>query len=271
MFTEETLTLSSGRTQLVHRGGEGPPLVWLHSLYGFDPEDPILRTLVEHYAVFAPVAPGMTDLQEIADVPAVHDLALHYDDILNAAGLDAVPVVGHSFGAMMAAELAAHVPERVSQLVLLSPIGLWDDDEPVADLFAVPYTEVSELLFANPSRSNLRAMESADGERDVEAVVALAQAMTTVAKYLWPIPDRGLCRRLHRISAPALVVFGEEDAFVPPSYGERFARLMPDARSEVVAGAGHMVHFEQPEAVRELVGSFLGTTALVGSQASGAR
>jgi pimeloyl-ACP methyl ester carboxylesterase len=271
MFTEETLTLTSGRTQVVHRAGEGPPLVWLHSLYGFDPDDPMLRSLVERYAVFAPVAPGMTDLEEIADVPAVQDLALHYDDILIAAGLDGVPVVGHSFGAMMAAELAAHVPERVSQLVLLSPIGLWDDEEPVADLFAVPYAEVSELLFANPSRSQLRAMETADGERDVEAVVALAQAMTTVAKYLWPIPDRGLRRRLHRISAPALVVFGEEDAFVPASYGERFVRRMPDARSAVVPGAGHMVHFDEPEAVRELVGSFLGLPALVGGKASGAR
>jgi pimeloyl-ACP methyl ester carboxylesterase len=265
MFTEETLTLSSGRTQVVHRAGEGPPLMWLHSLYGFDPDDPMLRRLVEQYAVIAPVAPGMTDLQEIADVPGVQDLALHYDDILVAAGLDGLPVVGHSFGAMMAAELAAHVPDRVSRLVLLSPIGLWDDAEPVADVFAVPYTEVSELLFADPSRSNLRATETADGQRDVEAVVALAQAMTTVAKYLWPIPDRGLRRRLHRISAPAIVVFGDQDAFVPSSYGARFAGLMPDARSEVVAGAGHMVHFDQQDVTGELVAGFLGSAALVRS------
>jgi pimeloyl-ACP methyl ester carboxylesterase len=264
MFTEETLTLTSGRRQVVHRAGEGPPLVWLHSLFGFDPDDALARRLAEDYSVIAPVAPGMTDLQEIADVPDVHDLALHYDDVLIAAGVGAVPVVGHSFGAMMAAELAAHVPDRVSQLVLLSPLGLWDDDEPVADLFAVPYTEASALLFHDPLRSNLRSTESLDGERDVETVVALAQAMTTVAKYLWPIPDRGLRRRLHRIGAPALIIFGEEDAFVPSSYGERFAELLPDARCELVSDAGHMLQFEQPEAVDRLVSSFLGSAALLG-------
>lgn len=262
MFDSETLVLSSGRRQVVHRAGDGPPLVWLHSLYGFDPEDPVLLALTEHYSVTAPVTPGMTDLKEIDDVPGIHDLALHYDDIFVAAGLGSVPVVGHSFGAMMAAELAAHVPDRVSRLVLLSPPGLWNDDYQVADLFAVPYAEVSEILFADPSQSNLRAEVDESGERDVEAVVALAQAMTTLAKYLWPIPDRGLRRRLHRINAPTLVAFGEEDTWIPARYGDDFARLIPDARSETIPDAGHMVQLEQPDRVAQLVTEFLGAAAL---------
>jgi pimeloyl-ACP methyl ester carboxylesterase len=261
MFTQDTLQLANGREHTVYRGGDGPPLVWLHSLYGFDADDPMLLRLAEHYSVLAPVTPGMTDLDEIADVPSVHDLALLYDDIVRAAGLDRVPVVGHSFGAMMAAELAAHVPDRVSQLVLLAPLGLWEDDDPVFDLFAVPYANVAEHLFVDPSKATLASEETDTGERDVERAVAIAQAMITVAKYLWPIPDRGLHRRLHRIDAPTLVVFGDEDGFVPASYGDRFAASIPDARSSTVASAGHMLHIDEPDATAQLVAEFLGVPA----------
>ncbi len=257
-LTEQRLTLASGRTQTVHRGGDGPPLLWLHSLYGFEADDPVLADLATRYTVLAPAAPGMTDLAELDDIDDVHDLALHYDDLLDAAGLDRVDVVGHSFGAMIGAELAAHSPRRVSRLALLSPVGLWSDDEPVTDVFAVPYTDVAEVLFADPGRANLRAQETETGERDIEAVVALAQAMTTVAKFLWPVPDRGLAKRLYRIAAPSLVVFGEKDAFVPPAYGERFAGLLPQGRAEVVSDAGHMIQREQPEDVAGLLRAFLG-------------
>jgi pimeloyl-ACP methyl ester carboxylesterase len=81
--------------------------------------------------------------------------------------------------------------------------------------------------------------------------------MTTIAKFLWPIPDRNLARRLPRISAPTLVVFGEQDAFVPPRYAEDFVAAIPDSSSRLVAAAGHMVSRERPEQLRELVEEFM--------------
>ncbi|MFR9806052.1 alpha/beta fold hydrolase [Pseudonocardia sp. RS010] len=256
-WTHETLTLAGGRTQVVHRAGDGPPLLWLHSLYGFDPDDGVLADLVTRYSVLAPVTPGMTDLGELDDIDDFHDLALHYDDVLEACRLDSVTVVGHSFGALIGAELAAHFPHRVTRLALLSPLGLWVDDEPVLDVFAVPYADVAEVLYADPDNANLRSEQTETGERDIEAVVALAQAMTTVAKFLWPVPDKGLRKRLYRVSAPALVVYGEKDAVVAPSYGDRFAELLPDGRADIVPDAGHMTTREQPEAVSGLLRAFL--------------
>lgn len=253
MWRDETLTLPSGRQQVVHRAGSGAPLLWLHSLYGFESDDPVATSLAERHEVIAPATPGTTDLAELDDIDTVAELALHYDDLLETLGVGPLPVVGHSFGAMIGAELAAHFPARVSSLALLSPLGLWDDDEPVTDVFAVPYTEVADVLFADPSRAALRSQETESGERDVEAVVALAQAMTTVAKFLWPIPDRGLGRRLYRVRMPSLVVFGDKDRFVPAAYGPRFAALLPQGRSEIVSDAGHMIQREQPDAVVALL------------------
>src|SRR5439155_14782474 len=165
-------------------------------------------------------------------------------------GLNGVPVVGHSFGGMVAAELAAHVPSRVSRLVLAAPLGLWNDDEQPADMFVAFPLTIQELLWADPANAPIPAPPS---RNDVASSVAdvddpllamylqLVQGMTAVTKFVWPLPDKGLRRRLHRITAPTLVVWGTKDRMVPPSYAEDFAAGIPDARVELLDDAGHMV------------------------------
>jgi pimeloyl-ACP methyl ester carboxylesterase len=234
--------------------------VYLHAAGGITEGDPMLAALAERHDVFAPVHPGFDDLAELDDIRDVHDLALYYDDLLEALGLDAVAVVGHSFGGMIAAELAAHVPKRVARLVLISPFGLWRDDLPVADLFVAFPTEVHELLWADPS-AHREALSPPSGEtlppEQLAALLGLLQGLTAAGKFLWPIPDKGLRRRLHRISAPTLLIWGDHDRLVPPAYASDFAAAIPRARAEVVAGAGHMVPVEKQDEVVGLIESFL--------------
>ena len=240
---------SLGREQVVYRAGSGPPLVWLHSLYGVEADAPLIEALAEHYSVYAPLAPGFADLDELNDIHDIHDLAMHYDDVMDALELPEAVVAGHSFGAMLAAELAAHFPSRVSRLVLLSPLGLWNDRYPVADLWGVPAGELPKLLYADPSR----APSTGNSKPDVEKVIALTRGMTTVARFLWPIPDRGLARRLRRVRAPTLVVHGDQDRFVPVQYADDFVRLLSDARRVLIPGAGHMLLTEALDQVLEVM------------------
>jgi pimeloyl-ACP methyl ester carboxylesterase len=258
-LTDEIVQLPGGRTQTVFRGGDGPPLVFLHAGGGLVPDDPMLLELAGSYTVLAPIAPGFADLADLDEIRDVHELAMHYDDLLEALDLDGVPVVGHSFGGMTAAELAAHHPHRVSKLVLIAPVGLWNDDYPVADVFAALPTELPGLLFADVSHPAAQAMMASDdeGEPDVEALVPIVRGMTTLAKFMWPIPDRGLARRLRRISAPTLLVWGEEDSLVPARYADDFAASIPDARKLVVPGAGHMVPLERGDEVIPAIAEFL--------------
>jgi len=248
----ETIGLGGNRRAVIYRGGDGPPLVWLHSLYGVEADAPVVDRLSERYAVVAPLAPGFADLDELESIRDIHDLALHYDDILDALHLENVVAAGHSFGAMIGAELAAHVRNRVSRLVLLSPLGLWNDDYPVADLFGVPPVDVPRLLYADPSRA-----PGSGPQPDVESVIALARGMTTVARFLWPIPDRGLSRRLHRVKAPTLVVHGAEDRFVPRAYADDFVALLPNASRAIIPGAGHMLTVEALDQTLSTVNAFL--------------
>jgi pimeloyl-ACP methyl ester carboxylesterase len=83
------------------------------------------------------------------------------------------------------------------------------------------------------------------------------QNLGASTKFLWPIPDRGLHKRLPLIQAATLVVMGERDGLIPPVYGEAFARAIPDARMEVLPDAGHLPMVEQADAFFGLVERFL--------------
>jgi pimeloyl-ACP methyl ester carboxylesterase len=251
MLRSETVRLAGGREQVVYQAGQGPPLVWLHSLYGVEADAPVIERLAQAHSVYAPLAPGFADLDDLGQLRDVHDLALHYDDLLDALELDSPAVAGHSFGAMIAAELAAHVPTRVSRLVLLSPIGLWNDAYPVADLFGIPAAEVPTLLYADLSRA-----PGSGPKPDIEAIISLTRGMTTVARFVWPIPDRGLSRRLHRIKAPTLVVHGANDRLVPAQYADDFVALLPTASRQIIPDAGHMLTVEALDTVVSLTLAF---------------
>ena len=248
----------------IFRAGSGPEVVFLHAAGGVSDADPTLAMLGQHFSVTAPLAPGFNDLTELADIADIHDLAIFYDDLFESLGLDGVPVIGHSFGAMVAAELAAHYPKRVSKLVLIAPIGLWKDEEPVADLFGVPVTEIGDLLWGDPNgpaasatRAAMENMDRANVEAVADMMIPMMQGFAAVAKFMWPIPDRGLAKRLRRITADTLLIWGSNDRLVPPSYADDFARLIPSARVEVIEGAGHMAPLEAPEQVMAAITSFI--------------
>ena len=76
---------------------------------------------------------------------------LYYNELLDALGLPRATLVGHSFGGMVAAEIAATNPERVDQLVLIAPVGLWRDDHPIPDFSGVPPERLPGLLLADPN------------------------------------------------------------------------------------------------------------------------
>jgi pimeloyl-ACP methyl ester carboxylesterase len=253
MLASETIRHPDGRTSKVFRAGQGPVVVWLHGPHGIRGHDPVIAELAKRRTVVAPLAPGFADLAELDAIGNVHELALHYDDVLAALGLDAVTLVGHSFGAMAAAEVAAHFPRRVARLALISPIGLWLDQHPLPDMFAVPYMTIDTVLWKAGKPIPAMADPADEPNNPVERQVAISQGLTTVAKFVWPLPDRGLRRRLPRITAQTLVIAGADDRFVPARYVEEFAARIPGARTAIVADAAHMVPYEQPAEVFRLL------------------
>jgi len=240
--------------------GAGPAVVFFHGPWGLT-WGPFLDALARQFTVYAPEHPGTTpgEPDAVQHVDTLWDLALCYDELLEALRLREVMCVGHSFGAMVACEVAALHPARVKRLVLIDPIGLWRDDAPVINWMLLGPTEMPAHVFQRPDGAAAQALFSVpdDPEQAALARTRLTWAMGATGKFIWPIPDKGLHKRIHRITAPTLLVWGAADRLVPRAYAQEFAGRLPDSRLEVVAGAGHAPHLEQPEATARAVGAFL--------------
>jgi pimeloyl-ACP methyl ester carboxylesterase len=161
---------------------------------------------------------------------------------------------------MIASEMAAVAHTEIDKLCLLAPAGLWLDDHPIVDIFAkLPY-ELPALLF-HDVEAGRKLMTAGGGNMDdpeflKQFLVMNARRLGMAGKLLFPIPDRGLALRLRRITARTLIVWGREDALIPPLYGEAFKRAISKSKLVRIAKAGHAVGQEQPAAVLKTIRDF---------------
>lgn len=245
----------------VETAGSGPPLVYLHGPWGLRTDQEFLARLAETHAVHAPMHPGTTpgDPDAIYRLDNWWDLIVYYGELLDRLELAAPVLVGHSFGGMVACEIAATMPDRVGKLVLIDPVGLWRDDLPVKNWMILPEAAKPAALFANPDGEAAKRFFSLPDEREAraDAQVSLIWSQACTGKFVWPIPDKGLRKHTHRIKAPTLVVWGARDTIVDPAYADEFGRRIAHARVASIADAGHLPHLEQPAAVAGLVQDFL--------------
>jgi pimeloyl-ACP methyl ester carboxylesterase len=164
-------------------------------------------------------------------------------------------------GGMIAAEMACVAPHDVGRLVLASAAGLWMDEHPIPDLFSLLPYQIAEVLFHDPAHGQALLTGGADLS-DLEALkdfyLGSQRRLAMAGKILFPIPNRRVSKRLYRLTAPTLVVWGREDKLMPPVYGRQWATLIPDGQLSIIDGAGHMVPYEQPEAFVAAVSAFLG-------------
>ena len=258
---EQTVSVWENRINpKVHVAGSGPPVVFLHGAYGLT-WDPFLDGLAEQFTVYAPEHPGTTlgDPDGVKALDDLWDLVLYYDELFAQLGLENPTVIGHSFGGMVASEIAACYPQRVGKLVLVSPIGLWRDDTPVKNWMILPLEEVVKAAFSDPSgplaQQMLTVPEDEKEAQDLQIRVTWALACT--GKFIWPIPDKGLKKRIHRISSPTLIVWGTGDKLVPPVYAEEFGSRIASSRIEMVEQAAHVPQLEQLKHVSGLVRDFI--------------
>ncbi len=231
----------------VYRQGSGEPLLWLHGAGGMASGlTPDLVALSQHYDVIAPVTPGFDDTAGLEKIDDIHDLVIYYQDFCDALGLTSFLIAGHSLGGMFAAEIAAARPDMVKKLMLVDPVGLWMDETPLPDLFTLLPGELPGFLYADPNGPAAKAMMTppADEEAMAEAMYMRLVNLSATGKFIWPIPDKGLKKRLHRIKAPTLIVWGDQDRLAPPAYAQLFASKIANSNIAMIKNAGHLPMFE---------------------------
>jgi pimeloyl-ACP methyl ester carboxylesterase len=237
-------------------GGGGEPLVYLHGAGGMTPGDPLLAALAERYHVYAPYLPGYGETEDCPDLRDMLDYTLHTWDVVEGLGLKNPIVVGHSMGGMIAAEMAALAPNDLTRLALIAPAGLWLNDHPTPDMFALLPYELPKYLFHDPvagAAMMTSGLKIDDPKFLQDYLVRNARQLGMAGKLLFPIPERGLVQRLYRIKAKTVIVWGESDRMIPPVYGAAFEAGITGSRLISVPEAGHMIVLEKPNAAVEAV------------------
>lgn len=234
------------------------PLLFLHGSGGLN-LDPYLDLFGEKFHVIAPTHPGFGESTGLEHLDDIIDLAIFYYDFMDAIGIESAHVVGHSLGGMLAAEIAALDPSRVRKLVLANPIGLWRDDMPVLDFFSEDMAKVQKAIWADPSSEIVKARrpDMSDVNKLAAVMYESIQSLSAAAKFQWPIPDKGLKKRIHRISAPTLILWGAHDGLVPPAYAEEFRSRIAGSRVAMMPDSSHHPMIEEPEAWNRIVTEFL--------------
>jgi pimeloyl-ACP methyl ester carboxylesterase len=162
---------------------------------------------------------------------------------------------------MIAAEMAAVAPNDLDRLVLVAAAGLWIEAHPIPDIFALLPAQLVELLFQDPERGQAMLTGGVDFS-DMEAFknfyLGQQRRLAMAGKILFPIPNRRVSKRLYRVTARTLVLWGAADRLIVPAYAQQWGKLIPGATVQSIPDAGHMLPYEQPEAFVDALVRFLG-------------
>jgi len=259
-------TEGSGHIALAcHTEGQGKPLVLLHGGMGswthWVRNIPALRT---RFTVHALDAPGCGDSPTVSEDL---DPAAYVEHVRAAvrgiANNGKVGLVGFSFGGVVAAMLAASMPESIERLALLAPGGFGIVPGRRLDLRRMPEGEVTEAQRREVLRHNLMVMMLAQPQSADDAAIAIQQANVVRTRYDSRRFSLSAFTReaLPKIAAPTMLVYGECDNLAWPSIEARIdicTRLKPDIRVERIPGAGHWLQYEAADDVNRLLLDFFG-------------
>jgi pimeloyl-ACP methyl ester carboxylesterase len=245
-YQSEIINLPTGDIHLLS-GGTGDPLVVLHQDIGTPGWLPFYDQLARHYRVYVPDLPGFGASTPLEWARHPRDIAAVLQQFLNRLGLDSITLIGLGFGGWLAAEMAVCNETRLRQLVLVGAAGLRPTGAEIRDQFLDAAADYVRAGFASPA-----AFEALFGATpSPEQELAWDIHREAIARVTWKpyMVSYQLPALLAGLTVPALLVWGERDAIVPLSAGERYAACIPNATLRVVEGAGHYVEIEQPEQV----------------------
>ena len=238
-------------------GGTGPPLLYLHGAGGFRADHPFLGLLGQRRRITAPSHPGfgLSSLPDWIDRP--EDIAHLYLNLLDHLGSTPIDLIACSLGGWIGAELVSMVPDRFRRLVFVGPVGVKTGSREqldIPDIFALPAAEVEKLLYRNPEKFRPDPTEMTDQELTIMLRNRETTALLTWEPYMH---NPKLPHRLGRVTNPALFLRGEYDGLIPAAYLERYAKLLPNARTMTLPDTGHVPHVETPEAFVQAALTFL--------------
>lgn len=232
--------------------GQGQTLVLLHGLFGaLSNWEMVINAFSKNYRILIPMLPiyKKTNVK-----PSVEGLANYTKEFLDHLGIEKCCALGNSLGGHIALIFALENPERLDGLVLTGSSGLFESGmgstfprrgnkpyirERVAFTFYDPKTATEELVdeVFDIVNDNYKALR----------VVRVARAAQR----------ENLSKKIHRIKAPTLLVWGLNDNITPANVGYEFHKLLPNSTLRFIDKCGHAAMMEKPEEFNVYLQDFL--------------
>lgn len=248
-----SVALSTGvRLPYVEQGDpDGTPVLFLHGITdSWRSFAPVLPYLPPRIRAFALTQRGHGD----ADRPAAgyhpRDFAADVAAFLDAQELESAVIAGHSMGSTVALRFALDFPERTRGLILMGAFARY-----TANPVVIEFWEDCVLQLIDPiDRSVAREFQESTLAQPIalDLLDTFIDESLKVPARVWRDGFAGLLTdehvdRLEDVQAPALLIWGDQDAFVPKFDQYRLLAAIPDSSLKIYDGAGHAIHWEQPQ------------------------
>jgi len=220
-----------------HSKGKGqPPVLLLHG-WGSDPQalSVIAQPLSAHRRVISLALPGFGGSPEPPESWGTWDYVEMLIQWMDSQDLKRVDIIAHSFGGRVTIGLASRYPERVNRIVLMGSAGL---------VLPRSLRTRTRIVLARALR-NAGKVGGAGVEKWMEAKrqrmgsVDWQAASAVMRQTLSRVINEDFSTELTQINSPSLLIWGENDAAVPPAIGRKMADLIPDSEFLLLKNAGH--------------------------------
>jgi pimeloyl-ACP methyl ester carboxylesterase len=260
--------------------GTGPTVLLIHGMAGSSSAWlPVMEDLAAHVTVVAPDLPGHGQSDKPRGDYSLGAQASMLRDLLVALGHPSATVVGQSLGGGIAMQFAYQYPERVERLVLVCAGGLGQDVMPLLRALTLPGVEyVLPVAFQPVIRSAVETVTGWAGRLGLRPAPATLQMWKSYTSLIDDDTREAFLHTLRsvvdvkgqRVSArdrlyltervPTMVVWGADDPVIPVSHAHEAHEAMPGSRLEIIEGAGHFPHCEEPRRFAKLLVDFVDTT-----------
>lgn len=250
---EKDLVLDGLRVR-IEVTGEGRPLILMHG-WGCNHTTvrSIASTAAQTHTVYNIDFPGFGDSQEPTDVWGVERYTRLVEELVAQEGLDSPVLIGHSFGGRVAILYSSR--NKVDKVVLVDAAGI----KPKRSLkyYFKVYTFKAGKRFWEILLGKEKAQKRIDQMRAKRGSSDYAGASPMMRRILSKVVNEDLTDRLQMISAPTLLIWGENDTATPLADAKKMSRLIPDAGLVSFPGCGHYSFLDNPIQFRAVLSSFL--------------
>jgi pimeloyl-ACP methyl ester carboxylesterase len=236
------------------KAGTGPTILLLHgwgdthTTFGA-----LTRDLAASYTILLLDLPGFGGSQAPTEAWGLDDYAEFLNKFLaKIDSQDIYAVVGHSNGGAIAIRGLATKKLTSKKLVLLASAGIRDVYR--GRKKALRWTAKAAKVATYPLPKSLQTKLKKGAYRTIGSDLFVAEHMQETFKRVVTDDVQKDAATLH---VPTLIIYGSKDTATPPVYGERYQHAITDSRLEVLEGAGHFVHHDEPQKVATLIQEFL--------------